>query len=438
MDGAIYATLSRNMAIGKGSFWDPYLSEIFFKSFHDHPPLVFGIESLFFSLFGDHFWTENVYSFVTLLATVFLLKAFWKKLIPEEPSAWWWPLLFFALTPTISWSFGNNMLENTMGFFAALSVFFLFKNRKSLKPGAIVFASISIVLGFYSKGPTSLFPLATPFFLWIVYRNFSFAKMILWNLLLLALSAGFFAIIYFGVEGAAYSWDFYINKQVFGTLSEDNPYYTNGRTFILQRLFMELIIPIGLSLIIRIYFKFRNVRLTNYSRHFWFFVCTGLSAILPIMVSPKQWSFYTVPSIIYMVLAMAVITYPYLKKVLQNWNVWVHKGILGLSIVLFSVALGLGIRDFGTLGRDMDKLESVAEIGAIVPEGSTVSADINLKLDWSLLAYFARYHSLSLDFENQDHQYFISKDLLEDDQESDFLLVVDEGYLKLYKQEENE
>lgn len=62
MDGNIYASLSRNLAFGIGNFWDPSLSEYFGKEFHDHPPLAFGIQALFFKLIGDYFWVEKLYS----------------------------------------------------------------------------------------------------------------------------------------------------------------------------------------------------------------------------------------------------------------------------------------------------------------------------------------------------------------------------------------
>jgi hypothetical protein len=53
VDGLMYATISNNLAQGIGSFWSPQLSQTVFPAFHEHPPLVFGIESIFFRVLGD-------------------------------------------------------------------------------------------------------------------------------------------------------------------------------------------------------------------------------------------------------------------------------------------------------------------------------------------------------------------------------------------------
>ena len=40
MDGLMYSAISKNLANGIGTFWNPYLSETLFPEFHEHPPLV--------------------------------------------------------------------------------------------------------------------------------------------------------------------------------------------------------------------------------------------------------------------------------------------------------------------------------------------------------------------------------------------------------------
>ena len=48
MDGLAYAALSKNMAIGYGSFWYPHLSDTLWNEFHEHPGLGLWLQSLFF------------------------------------------------------------------------------------------------------------------------------------------------------------------------------------------------------------------------------------------------------------------------------------------------------------------------------------------------------------------------------------------------------
>ena len=40
MDGLYYACISRNLALGIGSFWDLEFTETLGKHFHEHPPLA--------------------------------------------------------------------------------------------------------------------------------------------------------------------------------------------------------------------------------------------------------------------------------------------------------------------------------------------------------------------------------------------------------------
>ena len=62
-DGVEYAAVARNMADGVGTFWKPYLDDTIHPVFHEHPPLVFWIQSHFFRLFGDGPYLEAFYGF---------------------------------------------------------------------------------------------------------------------------------------------------------------------------------------------------------------------------------------------------------------------------------------------------------------------------------------------------------------------------------------
>lgn len=85
LDGALYASIARNMAEGQGSFWDPYYTEYFYPHFREHPPLFFGLESIFFQIIGDHTFTERLFSLLLLGASTFLKNRLgWKKYPRQE------------------------------------------------------------------------------------------------------------------------------------------------------------------------------------------------------------------------------------------------------------------------------------------------------------------------------------------------------------------
>ncbi|HPB58126.1 MAG TPA: hypothetical protein PLL49_06435, partial [Bacteroidales bacterium] len=69
LDGLLYATISRNLANGIGDFWHPHLTKTLSPVFVGHPPLVFGLQSLFFKILGDNIYVERLYSFLTYVVT---------------------------------------------------------------------------------------------------------------------------------------------------------------------------------------------------------------------------------------------------------------------------------------------------------------------------------------------------------------------------------
>ena len=74
MDGLMYATVAKNLAHGEGSFWFLKFSDTYLTSFHEHPPLIFGLQSLCFNLFGDSVLVERFFSFFTyIISGVFVI-----------------------------------------------------------------------------------------------------------------------------------------------------------------------------------------------------------------------------------------------------------------------------------------------------------------------------------------------------------------------------
>ena len=95
MDGIYYATIARNMAEGIGTFWDPTFTQTLGEHFYDHPPLAFGLQSLFFSAFGDYFWVERLYSLLCYLFTAILMLYTWKLIAEKSELKWGILSLFF-------------------------------------------------------------------------------------------------------------------------------------------------------------------------------------------------------------------------------------------------------------------------------------------------------------------------------------------------------
>jgi 4-amino-4-deoxy-L-arabinose transferase-like glycosyltransferase len=69
-DGLLYASMSRNMAEGRGSIWQPYFSSSYWiegvpSTYYENPPLMIWVQSWFFRLIG--MWRKYFVGFYSLL-----------------------------------------------------------------------------------------------------------------------------------------------------------------------------------------------------------------------------------------------------------------------------------------------------------------------------------------------------------------------------------
>ena len=83
MDGMLYTSVAHNLGNGIGTFWFPQFSLhnlAGLNAFHEQPPLVFGIQAIFFKIFGDSMYVERVYTFITICITAFLINLLWKEI----------------------------------------------------------------------------------------------------------------------------------------------------------------------------------------------------------------------------------------------------------------------------------------------------------------------------------------------------------------------
>src|SRR5262245_45890782 len=80
VDGVTYAAIARNVALGRGGFWTPFYTATVYPEFHDHPPLGFWLQSLWFRVLGDHLYVERLYSLAVATATAGLIAIIWRRM----------------------------------------------------------------------------------------------------------------------------------------------------------------------------------------------------------------------------------------------------------------------------------------------------------------------------------------------------------------------
>jgi 4-amino-4-deoxy-L-arabinose transferase-like glycosyltransferase len=410
MDGLLYAAISNNLAQGMGSFWDLFLTHTLFPHFHEHPPLAFGIQSLFFKIFGNSIYIERIYSFSTFIITGFIITRIWYKVTkPIFHKLAWLPLFFWILVPLVTWSAPNNMLENTMMIFTSLSVLFFIKSIENKRVIHLVIAGVLLSLGVLTKGLVALFPLSLLLWYFAFNTNRNFIRLIVDSVILLISIVLPFVLLFIIYPESYDSLLAYFEKQIVGSIS--NVKTVDSRFYIIFRLLEELLPIIVIVFIIWLFST--KEKIINYSEK-WFLILflVGLSGVIPIMISMKQSGFYILATFPLFSIAFAILIMQNVNFLVEKININ-SKGFKYLryfSYVLILLSVVLNLLQINKIGRDKDKIEDLYAVIQVVPKGATITIQPDLRNDWSLHGYFQRYGNISLDSDTAIfHRYILVK-----------------------------
>jgi 4-amino-4-deoxy-L-arabinose transferase-like glycosyltransferase len=406
MDAMLYTCVSHNLSMGIGTFWFPQFSlhnVAGLSSFHEQPPLVFGIQSLFFRLLGDSMYVERFYTFTTLVLSAMLIVLLWKEVFKDELAyltKGWLPLIFWITIPVCFWSYSNNMHENTLTIFTLLAVLFSLKAFRAEKYSFLLMtlSGLAVFLATLSKGLPGLFPIGVPLLYWIITGKIRFSAAFVQTLIIVLVPALFYTLLLLFPESRE-SLSIYFFKRALHRINEVPT--VDSRFYILGRLLMELIPQFILVVVFLIIGRIRkiNLRLTDHLREIIFFLAVGLSASLPLMLTLVQKGFYFVPALPYFATGLAMLIVPVVSGLTHkntagsklHRNLLIASSLLLLSVATFSFA------QVGKTGRNKELLHDVYLIGKIVPQHSVVSIPIGLWNAWDLQCYLIRYYNISLE-----------------------------------------
>jgi 4-amino-4-deoxy-L-arabinose transferase-like glycosyltransferase len=407
LDGVIYSTVSRNMAVGIGDAWHP-IYRTAGHAFHEHPPLAFVIQSALFRLLGDHWWVDRLYSTLTCIPTGLVLVLIWRRLVREAPrlrAFGWLPIALWVLMPAWPWIYRNNLLENTLGIFTALAVYAALRAIQSTRGWTAwtALAALAIVAAVLSKGPVGLFPLATPAMAWLALRPPSAARAALVQGLLVVSVAACLGVLL----AAPASRDFlatYFNQQVARSLrGHREPTDSSLGQFQLVWVLFQDLAPSAFMAGLCVFFARRrapdasDLALRGSAL---FCLLVGASASIPIMFSPKQTGYYAAPSWPFYMLAVALWSAPAVEHLLNRakerpslvragrWLRPIAVGTLVLTVALSPLWAGAAL-------RDKQLLADVEQIGRAVGDHATVMIRPDMINDWSLQAYLYRMFYIS-------------------------------------------
>lgn len=415
MDGLMYASVAKNLANGTGTFWSPQFSTTLFPSFHQHPPLVFGLLSVFFKIFGNDFFIEKIYSFLTGILTASFIIFIWRKITKEKTiqDMYWVPVLFWITIPRVYWAFNNNMLENTMGLFSLVAVYLLLisENQNQIRSFLLILiAAILLLLSFLSKGFPGLYPLGFYFCCWVSGRC-RFNTMVLKTALILLLTTTIFFLLFFISRDSFQSITSYFKIQLIYSFSEYHQ--EDARLGMLYDIFQQLIICLSFCLLIIMIYYRKVFRIFKEGKMdiqlFLMMLFIAFSASLPLLISPKLYAYYLVPSMPFFAISISVLMAEILHEIVLKSKIFqsVANGIEIAGYVIILVSLLAGYINYGKCCRDEKIIGDVLKTGNIVGTSSVIGISRTFENSWNIHGYFQRYYGISLDC-NPNHDYILT------------------------------
>ena len=404
IDGIQYAAVARNLALGVGSFWNPVLAQnsvAGLNSFHEHPPLVFCIQSLFFKVFGfNNIYPERIYCLVTFLITAAFISLIWRKIFEgtELRKLWWLPVLLWIIMPIVFWAYTNDIQENTMGVFTTGAVYFFLcavKSPLAWRAPHLYIGCISVLLAGLSKGVPGLFPLAFFAIYWLSVRKMKLSNAVLYSVgMVTFLAVALFIILQNEIaKEALRTWFF---DRMLKRISSDP--VEQSHFHILIGLFTEQLPAIITVVVALLFFRWKKIKNGFDSGQVFLFSLSGFAASLPLMLTLVQRNFYFTPA-----LPMFAITWALLMADGSNHVIGLLENLKGwrkTASIVTTLALCAGITATtyyaGKIKRDKTMLRDVYTIKTIVPDRSFVSVSSDIMwMNWSFRCYMMRYNSIS-------------------------------------------
>ena len=400
VDGVTYASIARNLAEGRGSFWSPSYTATVYPQFHMHPALGLWLQSLWFRALGDHMVVERAYAITVALATAFLIGAIWRRLHEgnENPSSArqfeWLPILSWIAVPVVSWSIVGNMLETTVTCFIAGSVAALVEAAWARPTAAFVawggLSGLCIIAAALTKGPVALFALAAPLLVPVTSdrRGRSLLAAAQWT------TAGICALGVLSVPEARASLLQYLNEQLLPAL--DGRYDSDSLKIVkvmLEGVWLPMIV--GAVLIVAAAREL-VVPSKGEQRQAMSFLLLGLAGTLPILASRKQMGHYLVPAVPFFAMATASFIAPTVARLVGRIVVNRQAGAISATAVF--IIFGTITASFvPALDRDRQRLADLDALEPMAPRGVTVGICYAASGDWGLHAWFERRFHVSLD-----------------------------------------
>lgn len=416
-DAMLYSSVSHNLSQGIGTFWFPQYSKMNIaglSSFHEHPPLLFGIQALFFKALGSSIYIERFYTFLMIVLNIFLINLLWKAIFQkndDQRKLGWLPVLFWMTIPVCFWSFRGNMMENTMSVFdlGAVLLFFYAINSKRHNIFLLGGSGLMIFLASFTKGIPGLFPLVVPFLYWLTLRKTGFWQSVKQTAILFAVPAVIYVVLSLIPESRE-SLSNYVFKRLL--MRVDVMPTADYRLEILWRLVKELIpVMIMVSVVSAVaFFKKIKQSFPENGSFILFFFLVGFSGSAPLAMTMVQKGWYLVPAFPYFAIGFALMISPVVAAWIEKINPKKQgfRTFRYITILLMAGVIVLTASQFGKVSREKEIVADVYAIGKIVPRRTaiTVPPEMYYEYNFILEGFLVRYFNISLD-PKEENEFFM-------------------------------
>jgi hypothetical protein len=417
MDGMLYVSVSKNLADGIGTFWDPSFCKTQ-SSFHEQPPLYFGILALFYKVLGGSMYVERLFCFTCFAITGVFIHKLWKKIYADEPAIQrnsWFPILLWVIIPICFWAYTNFVEEVLMGLFVLIAMFYMFValfQKKKMILNLIV-AGVFIFLASLTKGIQGTFPIVSVGVYWLITKKISVKKMFAYTSILVGVPILLYAVLILTNNDVIPSYEKYFESRITGTFNHIND-TTNNRLEIFTQILWQLLPSACVCAIVLFFTKKIAVPIDHKSRYnsiaLWFIII-GLAGSLPLMVTLEQRTFYLVTSLSLFAIALAMWVAPNLSNAVSKINIQnkYFKIFRFVSILLVAASLTYTVTRIGKKKRDSNMLADVYTLGKIIPRGSIIRIPAPMCYDHSFKEYLIRYFYISSDASPAIHEYMVCR-----------------------------
>lgn len=395
MDGQIYATVSHNLAEGRGTFWDPTFSVTCMTSYHEQPPLLFGMESLLFRVLGDSLYTERIFCLLMAVLAALGISRVWKQLHPGKMGEMsWWPVLLWITMPVVFWAYTNHVEEAAMAVFALFAVEMQLRAFKKNRFLFLVLSGLLLVGASMCKGVQGLFPLVFPVLFALFTKERPFGKAVVDCIIIGATIVAVYALLALD-PAMRLSYAKYYHDRIFATFNVSETATTANRFYLLWELLQNLFVPLGVVAVL--YLLLRNVA-GNFQR-VWAFVALAFCGIIPLLVTREQRAFYLVTALPFLAIAcalpMATILHIRIGEIRRP-------KIISAVMVLFIIGgITATIVFAGQPKRDKNLLHDAYAIGKTVGTDKIIGTSPAIYSTWAFHAYLVRHFNIALDKEHE-------------------------------------